>query len=60
MGAPQGGGASDFAVSEFMSKVDSKGSLARRNRFTVEITPPNSLQVDLLGHLIIDMVVSLV
>ena len=44
MGAPQGGGASDFAVSEFMSKVDSKGSLARRNRFTVEITPPNSLQ----------------
>ena len=35
--------ANDFAISQFMSKVDSLGGLARKNRFTVEITPPSTL-----------------
>ena len=35
--------ASVFAVSDFMSKLDNKGSYAKRNRFTVEIIKPNSL-----------------
>ena len=35
--------ASIFAVSDFMSKLDNKGSYAKRNRFTVEITKPISL-----------------
>ena len=34
---------SDFAISEFMAKVDARGSLARRNRYTVEVTPPTSM-----------------
>ena len=33
-----------FSVDTFMSKLDGKGSLARRNKFFVEITPPGSLQ----------------
>jgi len=37
---------SSFEVSEFLSKIDAKGSLARRNRFSVEITPPDSLVSD--------------
>ena len=32
-----------FAVSDFMSKLDNKGSYAKRNRFTVEITKPISM-----------------
>ena len=32
--------ASVFAVSDFMSKLDNKGSYAKRNKFTVEITKP--------------------
>ena len=46
MANPGGGGGSPtshFAVSEFMSKVDGMNSFAKRNRFTVEITPPTSL-----------------
>ena len=35
--------ADDFAITKFMSKVDSLGGLARKNRFTVEITPPSTL-----------------
>ena len=35
--------ASVFAVSDFMSKLDNKGSYAKRNRFTVEITKPISM-----------------
>ena len=32
--------ASKFAISEFMAKVDGIGSFAKRNRYTVEVTPP--------------------
>jgi hypothetical protein len=32
-----------FAVSDFMSKLENQGSFAKRNKFTVEITTPNSL-----------------
>tara|TARA_Y100000310_G_C20626982_1_gene786476 strand:+ start:1127 stop:1690 length:564 start_codon:yes stop_codon:yes gene_type:complete len=32
-----------FAVSNFMSKVDNLGGIARKNKFSVEITPPTSL-----------------
>ena len=35
--------ASVFAVSDFMSKLDNKGSYAKRNRFTVEIIKPISM-----------------
>ena len=35
--------ASVFAVSDFMSKLENQGSFAKRNKFTVEITTPNSL-----------------
>ena len=34
------GPAGDFAIDDFMSKLDNKGSYAKRNRFTVEITKP--------------------
>ena len=33
----------DFGITNFMSKVDGLGGAARRNRFTVEITPPTGL-----------------
>ena len=33
----------DFGITKFMSKVDALGGPARRNRFTVDITPPSSL-----------------
>ena len=47
MAAPApGGGPADFAISDFMSKVDNLGSYAKRNRFTVEIIPPLSLDTD--------------
>ena len=32
--------ASDFAISDFLSKVDNLGGIARKNRFSVEIIPP--------------------
>ena len=41
------GGQQDFAVSAFMSKVDKLGGLVRKNRFSVEITPPNSLSSEI-------------
>ena len=42
--APGGGGPADFAITDFMSKLDALGSYAKRNRFTVEIIPPDSLK----------------
>jgi len=33
-------GINDFAVSDFMSKVENLGGVARKDRFSVEITPP--------------------
>ena len=33
-------GINDFAVSEFMSKVENLGGVVRKDRFSVEITPP--------------------
>ena len=41
-----GGGPADFAISDFMSKVDNLGSYAKRNRFTVQIIEPDSLVTD--------------
>tara|TARA_B100000029_G_scaffold339340_1_gene331534 strand:+ start:281 stop:841 length:561 start_codon:yes stop_codon:yes gene_type:complete len=38
--------ASHFSIDTFMSKLDNKGSLARRNRFTVEIIPPSRLRTN--------------
>ncbi len=34
---------STFAVNDFMTKVENLGGIARKNRFSVEITPPSSL-----------------
>ena len=34
----------DFAIAEFMAKLDNLGSYAKRNRFSVEIIPPETLQ----------------
>ena len=34
---------SEFGISEFISRVGAKGYFAKRNRYTVEITPPTSL-----------------
>ena len=36
----------DFGITSFMSKVDSLGGLARKNKFTVEVTPPRTLVTD--------------
>ena len=33
----------DFDVTKFMSKIDSQGGIARRNRYSVEVTPPLGL-----------------
>jgi len=33
----------DFAPTKFMSKVDALGGIARNDKFTVEITPPRTL-----------------
>ena len=38
------GGQHDFAVSDFMSKVDNLGGVWKKNRFSVEITPPSTLR----------------
>tara|TARA_B100000029_G_scaffold173182_1_gene169697 strand:+ start:6751 stop:7347 length:597 start_codon:yes stop_codon:yes gene_type:complete len=43
---PRSGGPRDFAVSDFMSKLDGLSSYAKRNRFTVEIIPPTTLNSD--------------
>ena len=45
-GPPPTGPGGDFAVSDFMSKLDSLGSAAKRNRYTVQIIPPDSLVTD--------------
>ena len=36
----------DFGITKFMSKVDSLGGLARKNKFTVEVAPPRTLVSD--------------
>ena len=38
--------AGDFAITDFMSKLDALGSYAKRNRFTVEIIPPTTLNTE--------------
>ena len=40
---PPSGPSGDFAISDFMAKLDGLGSYAKRNRFTVEIIPPITL-----------------
>ena len=37
------GGQQDFAVSDFMSKVENLGNVIKKDRFSVEITPPSSM-----------------
>ena len=37
----------DFAPTKFMSKVDNLGGIARKNKFTVEITPPNTMKSEI-------------
>ena len=44
MGASGGPSGRGFGISDFMSKVDNLGGIARKNRFSVEITPPTSLK----------------
>ena len=39
-------GTADFAISDFMAKLDGLGSYAKRNRFTVQIIEPDSLDTD--------------
>jgi len=46
MAAPAPTGPADFAITDFMSKLDNLGSYAKRNRFTVQIIPPDSLVTD--------------
>ncbi len=36
----------DFEIGQFMSKVENLGGIARKNRFSVEITPPRGLLQD--------------
>jgi len=43
MAAPAPGGPADFAITDFMSKLDGLNSYAKRNRFTVEIIPPTTM-----------------
>ena len=38
--------AADFEIGQFMSKVENLGGIARKNRFSVEITPPQGLLQD--------------
>ena len=33
----------DFAITDFIAKLDALGSYAKRNRFTVQIIPPRTL-----------------
>jgi hypothetical protein len=39
-------GPADFAITDFIAKLDNLGSYAKRNRFTVEIIEPLSLVTD--------------
>ncbi len=34
----------EFSINNFMSRVDNLGGLAKRNRFSVEVTPPESMK----------------
>ena len=34
----------EFSIDNFMSRVDNLGGIAKRNRFSVEVTPPKSMQ----------------
>lgn len=43
MAAPAPTGPADFAITDFISKLDALGSYAKRNRFTVQIIPPDTL-----------------
>ena len=43
MAAPAPTGPADFAITDFMAKLDGLGSYAKRNRFTVQIIPPETL-----------------
>ena len=38
-----GASTGDFGISKFMSKVENLGGIAKKNRFTVQVTPPRSL-----------------
>ena len=40
----------DFSVNKFMQKTDGLGSLARKNKFTVEIISPKALTTGLSAH----------
>ena len=40
---PPSTGPADFAINDFMSKLDNLKGYAKRNRFTVEIIPPRTL-----------------
>jgi hypothetical protein len=40
----QPSGPADFAITDFMAKLDNLGSYVKRNRYTVEIIPPETLQ----------------
>ena len=42
----RGQSAGDFGITKFMSKVDALGGIARKNRFSVQITPPTTLVSD--------------
>jgi len=46
MAAPAPTGPADFAITDFMSKLDNLGSYAKRNRYTIEIIPPGTLNSD--------------
>jgi len=43
MAAPAPTARADFAISDFIAKLDGLGGYAKRNRFTVQIIPPDSL-----------------
>ena len=42
----RGGAQGDFAITRFMAKVDALGGVARKDRFSVEITPPRTLNTE--------------
>jgi hypothetical protein len=42
-GPPPTGPSGNFAITDFMAKLDGLGSYAKRNRFTVQIIPPETL-----------------
>ena len=45
----------DFGITKFMSKVDALGGIARKNRFSVQITPPTTLVSDVNAATIISL-----